>query len=92
MCLIGEVAAATFSGGGDNGDGRDVANSQRRGGCCDSLSVVVTTNSLWRSSVGGSCRRGNRLPHTQRRNADFLIQSSVLTTVIKDDWNWCGMS
>lgn len=66
MCLSGEVASAAFSGGGDNGDGGDTANSQSRGGCRDSLTVVVNTNYLWRSSVGGSRRRGNRPSHQKK--------------------------
>lgn len=67
VCSSGEVAAAAFSGGGDDGDGGDTANSQSRGGCWDSLTVVVNTNCLWRSSVGGSHRRGNRPSHKKNR-------------------------
>lgn len=65
MCLSGEVAAAAFGEGGDDGDGRDEANSQSRGGCRDSLAVVVNTNCLWKSLVGGSRCRGNRPSHKE---------------------------
>lgn len=91
VCLSGEVAAAAFSGGGDNGDGGDTANSQSRGGCCDSLTVVVNTNCLWRSSVGGSRRRGNHPSH-QKKIADFWAQPNVFITKVKDDRKYCGMS
>lgn len=72
--------AAVIGGGGDDGDGGDAAKqpAQSRGGCRDSLAVVVNTD-----SVGGSRRHGNRPSHTGKPQR-LISGNSVSTTAVGD--------